>query len=54
MKITWPDPHLPPINLWNVPWQKISRAKIDSEKPRMNKCGMADKRSTLLRLLRNR
>ena len=40
-KISWPDFTLPPINLWNFPWQNIERtfsntAIVRPSTPRIN------------------
>ncbi len=33
MAYSWPDLIFPPINLWNVPWQRIERRPVRDPAP---------------------
>jgi len=37
MAYSWPDLVFPPINLWNVPWQRIERRPVQDPLPRAGK-----------------
>lgn len=54
--VQWPDLTLPPINLWNVPWQQIRHRNAQTRPPARPK-GHVEQRvkmDAMQRLLRTR
>lgn len=53
--VSWPDFMLPPINLWNVPWQRFqNRTPPKGDTNVSRSAPPADKAETVQRLMRNR
>jgi hypothetical protein len=52
--VNWPDFMLPPINLWNVPWQRFkNRVPAKGNTPEA-RTAPVDKVATMQRLLQGR